>query len=152
MAGLAIHGDQARIAHLGFVHKIIQTYDVQSLAAKLAALVVVIAVFLARTSGLAQSAALLVGAGPERASSQLFAVTGAFLVFVLWVVDASWQQRRSAYLDLYDDVRQAERVDFDIRIDGRGKPEHLVSALFHRPTCYLYMGSAVAIALLAMIP
>lgn len=138
MSAITGNGSE-KIAHLGFVQSVIRSHEAPALMAKAAAIVVVLFVY----------AAYLFAPPTGTVRLSLLALIGAFLVFVLWLVDGHYNSIRASYVALYDEVRRAENTDFSLDA-SRFKTTDQTSKLLISQPSLLYIGSIVAIAALSL--
>lgn len=127
-----------KIAHLDFVQSLVRSHDAPSLLAKGSSIVVVLFVY----------GAYLFAPAAGEVRLGLLALIGAFLVFVLWLVDGHYTAIRASYVALYDEVRQSETTDFSLDA-SRFKTASRTGKLLVSQPAYLYIGSIVAIAALS---
>lgn len=129
---------EAKIAHLALVQSIIQSHDAPSLLTKGSSIVVVLFVY----------AAYLFAPAAGGVRLGLMALIGAFLVFVLWLVDGHYAAVKAAYVQLYEKVRKADSTDFALDASEFKTAKQTSRVLFSKPA-YLYIGGLVAIAALS---
>ncbi|WP_448205429.1 hypothetical protein [Azospirillum sp. sgz302134] len=130
-----------RLTHLTFIQNIIRGYDHQSLLLKGGALAVVLVLFVVQMLASGKTAGIAV-----------IHLTGFILVLSLWLADARLHQQKGAYGALYDRVRMepGAESDLSLHVDGLIEPAGLRRAAWATPVAYLYVGSLVGLAVLAL--